>query len=98
MFFSILISLLFVSVFMPKTFAQSTVQVSSFSCLSTILADSAQSGIQIQIDTPMIVSEGNYNGCGGEKAIIGLGDLSVLNGSQIAGIYGNGGGTKDTFE
>lgn len=78
--------------FMPKTFAQ--VQVSSFSYLSTLLADGSQSGIQIQIDTPTIVSVANYSGCGGTKYITGLPDISVLDGNGFFGIYGNYGGQE----
>ncbi|MDR0398356.1 MAG: hypothetical protein LBH33_00915 [Endomicrobium sp.] len=77
---------------MPKTFAQ--VQVSSFSYLSTLLADGSQSGIQIQIDTPTIVSVANYSGCGGTKYITGLPDISVLDGNGFFGIYGNYGGQE----
>jgi predicted outer membrane repeat protein len=89
-FLRILISLLFVSLFIPKLFAQPTIHVSSFSYLSSLLADYSQSGIQISIDTPTIVSERNYDGCGGQKYITGSPDISVLDGNRFSGIYGEG--------
>ncbi|MDR1244694.1 MAG: hypothetical protein LBJ98_01795, partial [Endomicrobium sp.] len=89
-FLSILISLLFVSLFIPKLFAQPTIHVSSFSYLNSLLADYGQTGIRISIDTPTIVSETNYNNCGGRKYITGSSDISVLNGNGFYGIYGEG--------
>ena len=86
-FLSILISLLFVSLFIPKLFAQPTIHVSSFSYLNSLLADTSQSEIQIYIDTPTIVSETNYNNCGQRKYIIGSPGISVLNGNGFSGIY-----------
>lgn len=92
-FLSILILLLFGSLFIPKTFAQ-PIHVTNFSDLRDLLADSNQSGIQIQIDTPTIVSVANYNGCGKQKYIIGSPAISVLDGQGFFGIYGNGEGQE----
>jgi predicted outer membrane repeat protein len=87
------LSMFFVFALIPKLFAQ--VNVDSFTYLSSLLADGAQSGLTIQISTPTIISTANYNGCGQTKTIIGMTDVtdgSVLDGNGHFGIYGSGNG------